>query len=68
MQLGRVDERVDPAFDDEVALEVIEKGSAVQCISTFEGALLAQPTALLCALMHEHTHQHSFRGLSVAVA
>jgi len=40
MQLGRVDERVDAAFDEGVAFEVIEKGSAVQCVSTFEGDIV----------------------------
>jgi len=40
MQLARVDERVDAAFDDEVAFEVIEKGSSVQCVSTREGDIV----------------------------
>merc|ERR1719440_609010 len=37
LQLARVDERVDPEFDEDVALEVIERGSAVHCVSTYEG-------------------------------
>lgn len=37
LQLARVDERVDPEFDEEVAIEVIERGSAVHCVSTYEG-------------------------------
>merc|ERR1719262_2033337 len=36
LQLARVDERVDPEFDEDLALEVIERGSAVHCVSTYE--------------------------------
>ena len=37
LQLARVDDRVDPDFDEDIALEVIERGSAVHCVSTYEG-------------------------------
>lgn len=40
LQLARVDERVDPEFDEEVAIEVIERGSAVHCVSTYEGDIV----------------------------
>mmetsp|Transcript_17601 Transcript_17601/g.34313 ORF Transcript_17601/g.34313 Transcript_17601/m.34313 type:complete len:367 (+) Transcript_17601:84-1184(+) len=37
LQLARVDSRIDPDFDEELTIEVIEKGSAVHCISAYEG-------------------------------
>merc|ERR1719437_13713 len=40
LQLARVDDRVDPEFDEELALEVIERGSAVHCISAYEGDIM----------------------------
>lgn len=40
LQLARVDERVDPDFDEDIALEVIERGSAVHCVSTYEGDIV----------------------------
>merc|ERR1719326_1277221 len=40
LQLARVDDRIDENFDEELALQVIEKGSAVHCISAYEGDLL----------------------------
>eukprot|EP00929_Paragymnodinium_shiwhaense_P016011 TRINITY_DN124123_c0_g1_i1.p1 TRINITY_DN124123_c0_g1~~TRINITY_DN124123_c0_g1_i1.p1 ORF type:complete len:411 (+),score=128.44 TRINITY_DN124123_c0_g1_i1:98-1330(+) len=40
LQLARVDERVDPDFDEELALEVIERGSAVHCVSAYEGDII----------------------------
>jgi len=40
LQLARVDERIDEDFDESIALEVIEKGSAVHCVSAYEGDLL----------------------------
>jgi protein phosphatase PTC7 len=40
LQLARVDDRVDPEFDEDVALEVIERGSAVHCVSTYEGDIV----------------------------
>jgi serine/threonine protein phosphatase PrpC len=40
LQLARVDDRVDPYFDEDIALEVIERGSAVHCVSTYEGDIV----------------------------
>lgn len=40
LQLARVDDRVDPEFDEDIALEVIERGSAVHCVSTYEGDIV----------------------------
>merc|ERR1712048_1450795 len=40
LQIARVDDRVDPEFDEDVALEVIERGSAVHCVSTYEGDIV----------------------------
>mmetsp|Transcript_20159 Transcript_20159/g.36506 ORF Transcript_20159/g.36506 Transcript_20159/m.36506 type:complete len:401 (-) Transcript_20159:126-1328(-) len=40
LQLARVDERVDPEFDEDIALEVIERGSAVHCVSAYEGDII----------------------------
>mmetsp|Transcript_21394 Transcript_21394/g.64214 ORF Transcript_21394/g.64214 Transcript_21394/m.64214 type:complete len:404 (-) Transcript_21394:40-1251(-) len=40
LQLARVDERIDEEFEESVALEVIEKGSAVHCVSAYEGDIL----------------------------
>merc|ERR1719265_1524097 len=40
LQLARVDDSVDPDFDPSVAIEVIERGSAVHCVSAFEGDIV----------------------------
>jgi protein phosphatase PTC7 len=40
LQLARVDARIDEDFDESIALEVIEKGSAVHCISAYEGDIV----------------------------
>lgn len=40
LQLARVDETVDPDFDESIAIEVIERGSAVHCVSAFEGDIV----------------------------
>mmetsp|Transcript_14043 Transcript_14043/g.24658 ORF Transcript_14043/g.24658 Transcript_14043/m.24658 type:complete len:464 (+) Transcript_14043:95-1486(+) len=40
LQLARVDDTVDPDFDPSVAIEVIEQGSAVHCVSAFEGDIV----------------------------
>merc|ERR1719428_334340 len=37
LQLARVDDRVDPDFDESITIEVIERGSAVHCVSAYEG-------------------------------
>lgn len=40
LQLARVDDTVDPEFDPSIAIEVIERGSAVHCVSAFEGDIV----------------------------
>merc|ERR1719453_781427 len=40
LQLARVDDRVDPDFDESITVEVIERGSAVHCVSAFEGDIV----------------------------
>jgi len=40
LQLARVDGRIDEDFDESIALEVIEKGSAVHCVSACLGDIL----------------------------
>lgn len=40
IQIARIDERVDPDFDDACAIEVIERGSAVHYVSAYEGDVL----------------------------
>ncbi|CAE8662475.1 unnamed protein product [Polarella glacialis] len=37
LQLARVDGRIDPNFTDAITVEVIERGSAVHCVSAYEG-------------------------------
>merc|ERR1719174_2726434 len=36
LQLARVDDSVDPNFDPDIMIEVIERGSAVHCVSAYE--------------------------------
>lgn len=40
LQVARVDDRVDPGFDESIAIDVIERGSAVHCLSAYEGDIL----------------------------
>merc|ERR1719281_1477054 len=40
LQLARVDDRIDPDFDEQIAFDVIERGSAVHCVSAYEGDIL----------------------------
>jgi protein phosphatase PTC7 len=40
LQLARVDETVDANFDESIMYEVIEKGSAVHCVSVYEGDIV----------------------------
>merc|ERR1719433_2110619 len=42
LQVARVDARVDANFVDEVTLDVIERGSAVHCLSAYEGDIIIQ--------------------------
>jgi protein phosphatase PTC7 len=44
LQLARVDETVDPNFDESIMTEVIEKGSAVHCVSAYEGDVVVLGT------------------------
>lgn len=37
LQLARVDDRIDPNFHEGLTIEVIERGSAVHCVSAYEG-------------------------------
>jgi serine/threonine protein phosphatase PrpC len=37
LQICRIDDRVDPDFDERMPIEVIERGSAVHCVSAYEG-------------------------------
>lgn len=40
LQVPRVDDRIDENFDESIALEVIERGSAVHCMSAYEGDIV----------------------------
>merc|ERR1719352_1457086 len=40
IQIARIDDRVDPDFDEACAIEVIERGSAVHYVSAYEGDIL----------------------------
>lgn len=40
LQLARLDENLDPGFDEDEALEAIEGGSGLHCMSTYEGDLI----------------------------
>jgi hypothetical protein len=40
IQIARVDDRIDPDFDESCAIEVIERGSAAHYVSAYEGDIL----------------------------
>lgn len=40
IQIARVDDRIDPEFDESCAIEVIERGSAAHYVSAYEGDLV----------------------------
>mmetsp|Transcript_88067 Transcript_88067/g.139130 ORF Transcript_88067/g.139130 Transcript_88067/m.139130 type:complete len:440 (+) Transcript_88067:36-1355(+) len=40
IQIARVDDRIDPNFDENCAIEVIERGSAAHYVSAYEGDIL----------------------------
>merc|ERR1719394_1747054 len=40
LQICRVDERIDPDFDESMPVAVIERGSAVHCVSAYEGDIV----------------------------
>merc|ERR1719148_277806 len=44
LQLARVDESIDPDFTEDSMIEVIERGSAVHCVSAFEGDIVVLGT------------------------
>jgi hypothetical protein len=44
LQLARVDETIDPNFQEETMIEVIEKGSAVHCVSAYESDIVVLGT------------------------
>ena len=44
LQLARVDDSVDENFDPEVMIEVIERGSAVHCVSAYEAVCCCMGT------------------------
>lgn len=40
LQLARVDDRIDPNWEEPLTIEVIERGSAVHCVSAYEGDII----------------------------
>lgn len=40
LQVCRLDDRVDPDFEEDMTIEVIERGSAVHCVSVYEGDII----------------------------
>lgn len=40
LQLARVDDRIDPDFREDITYDVIERGSAVHCVSCYEGDIV----------------------------
>mmetsp|Transcript_41346 Transcript_41346/g.88819 ORF Transcript_41346/g.88819 Transcript_41346/m.88819 type:complete len:410 (+) Transcript_41346:117-1346(+) len=40
LQIARVDDRIDPNFDERIPLEVIEHGGALHCVSIYEGDIV----------------------------
>merc|ERR1719439_237867 len=40
LQVCRLDDRIDPNFDERIAIEVIERGSAVHFVSIYEGDIV----------------------------
>merc|ERR1719197_2232867 len=40
IQIARVDDRIDPEFDESCAIEVLERGSAAHYVSAYEGDIL----------------------------
>merc|ERR1712151_410497 len=40
LQVARVDDRVDPHFEEGITIDVINRGSAVHCLSTYEGDIV----------------------------
>jgi len=44
LQIARINAEIDPAFYDGITLEVIELGSAVHCVSAYEGDVIVMGT------------------------
>lgn len=44
LQIARVNEDIDPNFHDDITREVIERGSAVHCVSAYEGDIIVMGT------------------------
>jgi protein phosphatase PTC7 len=44
LQIARINAEIDPAFHDDITLEVIERGSAVHCVSAYEGDVIVMGT------------------------
>jgi len=44
LQIARINADIDPAFHDDITLEVIERGSAVHCVSAYEGDIIVMGT------------------------
>mmetsp|Transcript_50990 Transcript_50990/g.93212 ORF Transcript_50990/g.93212 Transcript_50990/m.93212 type:complete len:448 (+) Transcript_50990:94-1437(+) len=44
LQLARVDDSIDPNFTEDTMIEVIERGSAVHCVSAYEGDIVVLGT------------------------
>merc|ERR1712151_867439 len=40
LQVARVDDRVDPHFEEAITIDVINRGSAVHCMSAYEGDIV----------------------------
>mmetsp|Transcript_16056 Transcript_16056/g.44173 ORF Transcript_16056/g.44173 Transcript_16056/m.44173 type:complete len:399 (-) Transcript_16056:103-1299(-) len=40
LQICRIDDRLDEEFDESIPIEVIERGSAVHCVSAYEGDIV----------------------------
>jgi len=44
LQIARINAEIDPGFTDDITLEVIERGSAVHCVSAYEGDIIVMGT------------------------
>ncbi|CAK0883242.1 unnamed protein product [Prorocentrum cordatum] len=44
LQIARINAKIDPGFHDDITVEVIEKGSAVHCVSAYEGDIIVMGT------------------------
>merc|ERR1712190_678675 len=40
LRICRMDDRIDTEFDERIPIEVIERGSAVHCVSAYEGDII----------------------------